>query len=261
MTFYRTLEGSVVMNRCRCSLVMFAAAVLIAAGSATAQPPQLQPRGQGSRWGGESPNDPTYMLFSESVQKELALTDDQKGLVEKLREEEEKTGSSFFRRFMRMSPDEIQQKLDDRAKAARKKLAKILTPEQLDRLNQINIQVAGITALSYEDVAAKLKLTAGQKDKLQALGDESRQELADLFPANSAGPPDAAKMREIRPKQAEIKAEQKLNALAVLTDEQKSAFEKLQGEKFDTSTIQPLRRSYINRGRIQTPPGGPRPGA
>ena len=49
-----------------------------------------------------------------------------------------------------------------------------------------------------------------------------------------------------------IREDQQEKSLAVLTDEQKQQFEKLQGKKFDTSTIQ-MGRGFGRGGRG---PGG-----
>jgi hypothetical protein len=213
-----------------------------------------QPRGQGNRAGGQSPNEPSFLLASESVQKELALGDAQKEKLEKIWDDEQNGAREFFRGFIGMSQEQIQKKIDARARATRKRIAKILSPEQMQRLDEINLQVVGNAALTYEAVAAKLQLTPEQQVELQKVGDDSRQELAALYATANGQPPTAEGQAERNQKQKMIVTELNDQLIAVLTEEQHAAFEKMKGEAFDTSTIQPRRRSFTNRGRINSPP-------
>jgi hypothetical protein len=119
---------------------------------------QDQGRAHAFRMGGDSPNDPTYLLASESVQKELVLTGGQKTSLKRLRDEENDR-HPFSGGFIGQSPDEIQKKLEQHAKENRDRASKILTPQQFERLKEIHIQVAGAAALNFEDVAEKLELT------------------------------------------------------------------------------------------------------
>ena len=130
-------------------------------------------RGQAFSIGGESPNDPTRLLASESVQKELKLTDEQKADIQKLFDDEN-GNHPFFAGFAGLSPEQIQKRLQQHAQENRDRVAKLLTRPQAERLNQINIQISGIAALSFDDVAEKLNLTPEQRAKLKDLAGESR---------------------------------------------------------------------------------------
>jgi Spy/CpxP family protein refolding chaperone len=234
----------------------------LTADAAMAQPPG---RGEGNRVGGDSPNDPAYLLESESVQAELALTDEQKANLQKIRDDAN-SNPNAFRGFMRMTPEQIEKRLQQRANAERKRIAKVLSPEQMQRLDEINIQAAGVTALGYVDVAKMLKLTAEQKTELKKLSEETSDKLANLYSPTNGQPAGNLTPQQLTEKRDEIRSERANRALAILTDEQKAAFEKLQGEKFDTSTIKPRNRNFTSRGRIGPPPGfvpqrAPRPGA
>lgn len=232
----------------------FAAVAIIVVSTATAmaQPPG---RGQGNRMGGDSPNDPAYLLDSESVQKELALTGDQKTRLQQIRDDDEENGATFFRGLMRLTPEQMQTRFQQRASAMRKKIAKVLTPEQMQRLDEINIQAAGVTALSYADVAKELKLTAEQKEELNKLGEESRGKLAGLYSPANGQPVGGLSQQQLSERRNEIRTQRNDESLGLLTEEQKAVFERLQGAKFDTNTIKPRQRSYTNRGRIGPPPG------
>lgn len=244
------------MRSCRFLKLALAAAAALSAATVMAQGAG---RGQGSRAGGDSPDDPAYLLVAKSVQQELELTEDQLARLEKLRVEEEESARTFFRGFIGLSQEQIQAKFEKRAKASRQKISKILTPPQMDRLSEINIQRTGVSALGFAEVAKAMELTAEQQEQLAELGEESRRRLADLYSTSNGRPPGKAGQQERQQKQNEIHAERNRQAIAVLTSDQKERFEKLQGEPFDTSTIQPRRRSFTNRGRIEAPGAGQRP--
>jgi Spy/CpxP family protein refolding chaperone len=230
------------------TLKMFVmAAVMLSTAVVSAQPAG---NGFGFRASGGSPQEPSYLLSSESVQKELKLSDQQKATLKKLRDEEENGNHPFFRGIIGKSPEEIQQSLEQHAQQTRERVAKILAPEQMQRLNEINIQVVGVDALNYEDIAKALGLTAAQREELKNLADETRRKLAELNSTNGQLPANDARRQAWKAKQDEIIAERKASSLALLTDEQKSKFDKLQGEKFDTSTVQRNRKSFSRRGRI-----------
>jgi Spy/CpxP family protein refolding chaperone len=208
----------------------------------------------GRRVGGDSPNDPTYLLASESVLNELKLSDEQALRLQRLRDEEEQSAQTFFRGMIGMSQEQIQARLDKRAKAERAKIAKVLTPEQMQRLNEINLQAAGTSALGFEEVAGAIGLTADQRKQLRELGEASRRQLTELYMANDSERKVGQNQEERKRKQQEITAERTSKALAVLTDAQKEKFAALQGKPFDLSTIQPRQRKFTNRGRIEAPP-------
>jgi hypothetical protein len=112
---------------------------------------------------------------------------------------------------------------------AEKKLAEILKPPQMDRLNQLRVQREGVQALLRPDVAKKL-----------GLSDEKKGKIADLLPrgvgqrggwgrgrrGQGGGRPSRQEMQERRKKQ-------EAEALALLTTTQQTAFEKMKGQKFE----------------------------
>jgi hypothetical protein len=216
--------------------------------------------GVGFRMMGDSPNDPSYLLTSESVQKELAISDDQKANLQKQQAAQTAAAPAFFRQFMGLPQDEMQKRLDERAKEIRNQLSKILTPKQMDRLAEIYLQVVKADALNFDEVAKKLGLTVEQKEKLRSLGEQARSKSADLMSVyNNGQPVDREKQKEIQQKLKEVKSDRAERSLALLTEDQKTRFEQLQGAKFDISTIQPKRESYRDSGRINAPPKMPVP--
>jgi hypothetical protein len=209
--------------------------------------------GQSFRMSSDSPNDPSTLLTAEAVQKELALSDEQKAQLKKLRDERTADSQAFFSGFMGLSQSEMQNRLEERAKASRVKIDQILTPKQIERLSEINIQVAGVAALGFADVAEKIGLSADQKAKLKDLADDASRRVTDLMPTSPAQLRDAQARQERQKKLDAIKSERKDKALAILTDEQKSKFENLNGAAFDLKSIKVTNEKFSNRAIIPAP--------
>ena len=207
--------------------------------------------GRGMFGGGGRFNDPTFLLGTEQVQKELELSDEQKSTVQKLVDDNRQammdlrnSGTSF---------QDVGEKMQDRAKDNKKKVDDILLPPQRERLDQITLQLAGAQALSRPEVAEKLGLSDDQKTKLKDLADDAQQKRMDLF---SSGPPsDQQEMQDRMQKVQKISADQKEKAMAVLTADQKQELEKMQGKKFDFDMSQMMPRGGFGGGA--PPAGGP----
>ena len=61
----------------------------------------------------------------------------------------------------------------------REKLAEILLPNQLKRLNQIYLQVAGVNALNDSEVAKELEITDEQREKMTTVRQENAQAMGE----------------------------------------------------------------------------------
>jgi hypothetical protein len=184
----------------------------------------------------------------------LALSEEQAVRLQRLREQEEQSARTFFRGIIGMSQEQIQARLGKRASAERARIAKILTPLQMQRLNEINLQAAGVAALGFDEVAGAIELTANQRKQLQELGKESRRQLTKLYMANNSQRKVGRNQEARKRKQQKVVAERSSKAIAVLTNEQKEKFAQLQGEPFDVSTIKPRQRNISSRGRLEAPP-------
>ncbi len=159
------------------------------------------------------------LVRNEAVQKELKLTDEQK---EKLAKKVE---------ALRGNPPNVQDPLQ-RFREMNKKRAEIvkevLDKKQQKRLEEIQLQRTGAAAMADPDIAKKLKLDDDQKEKMKKILMEDRA---------GAKPFDRTATQEERQKfitEMRKRVEKRNTALlAVLTPEQKEAFEKMQGEKFE----------------------------
>jgi hypothetical protein len=175
------------------------------------------------------------LLRIEEVQTELEIAPEQNEAIDKLSEESRQGGGMDFSKVRDMTEEEraefftkFREEQTKRNKEMKEKLEEVLLPPQMERLEQISIQVRGLQALEDEEVATKLSITEDQKAKMKTVRDElqsgMRERMQELM---ASGDRDA--MREAFTK---IREEMESKVLAVLNEEQKSKFEEMKGEPF-----------------------------
>ncbi len=215
------------------SLLVLATALLLGTtllATAEAQRPGGDRRGPGRR-------SLLGLLRSEQVQKELKLTDDQtakvKEIGEKLREEMSSQWSGVRemedRDARRAKMTELTKQMDEKS---REGLRDVISWEQLMRLYQIRLQIRGsVYGLNHEWIANRLQLTSEQKDKLSEIKKSNEQTMREAFSSfrDLSQEERREKMGEFR----KIRTDADEQALGVLTDEQKTTYEQLKGEKFE----------------------------
>jgi Spy/CpxP family protein refolding chaperone len=206
------------MNRRVIFLSAFAAVLMMSLVAYGQQRPGQ--RGPGGRGFGSA-----MLLRAEAVQKELGVTAEQ---LTKLKDVlEAGRGAGGGQRNQDMTEEERTKAREERAKQVAeqdKKIGEILKPEQIARLKQIRLQVAGARAVTDEEAAKELKITDEQKTKIEKV----MQEMRDAMQGGGGGGPGAfAEMRE------------KINAkvMEILTDEQKAKYKEMLGKPFDTSQL------------------------
>ncbi len=192
------------------------------------------------------------LLMSEEVREEIELMPDQEEALTKLRE----SASSGFDRSVdirSMSEEdrakffaEAQEKRKKMETEMREKLEEVLLPEQLERLEQISIQVRGAGALADPELAAKLKVTEDQKTKMEEVRTKSGERMREVF---SSGGGDREKMREAF---AKMRKEIDDEVLAVLSADQRKEFEEMKGKPFELPE-----GGLGGRGGFGGGPGGP----
>jgi hypothetical protein len=131
-----------------------------------------------------------------------------------------------------MTPEQIAEMEKQRAerdKEANAKLADILLPHQVKRLNEIYIQQAGTAALLDDDVSKLLNVSAAQKTKITEVRQQSQESfgaaMREMFQGVGDRDANRAKMEELR-KSNDAKV------LAVLSADQQKKFEELKGKPF-----------------------------
>jgi hypothetical protein len=120
----------------------------------------------------------------------------------------------------------------------------ILTAEQLGRLRQIGVQSQGLRAFNEPEVAAALKLTAAQRERIRALE-------ADTFFGGLAGKPAGGSPDDFREAQdRRLRAARDRVVAEVLTPEQARRWRDLVGKPFE-GPLMPF--------GLPGPPGSPGP--
>jgi hypothetical protein len=237
-------------------------AIGLCVSSIQAQQPGGRFQGRGGPPGGGPGQERLQLLTNEAVQKDLELADDQKADLKKIAEDAQAQARALFGNFQGFRDlseaeqekrrAEMREKGEAMGKEVLKKVQAVLLPHQMDRLQEIFIQVRGTDALSDAEIAKQLAITEEQKGKLEAVRDEIRQKM---FQGGQGGQQDReAAMARF----AALRKEREEKSLAVLTSTQKEQFEKMKGEKFDIEAAG-LRQGF-GFGGFGGRPGGGRPG-
>jgi hypothetical protein len=200
------------------------------------------------------------LLGMPTVQTELKLTDEQKTKVTEVQDSmrtkmQEAMSGIDFQGMMNMSPEErtkaqadMRKKTEPVTKDADEQAIKVLTPEQVDRVKQLQLQREGAAALSREEVAKKLGLKDDQIEKIKKLQETLSQ--PPQFDPNGDMQAQMQKMRDDR-------AKAQKDILAVLTEEQTTKWKEMQGKEF---TFPQGRGRGMGRGGMGGGPGGGGPG-
>ena len=210
---------------------------LLAVVIAVAQPPA----GPRFRLPGGGPASFTALSGMPEVQKELKVTPEQLKTLDEAREKVQQQNGDIFRDFRPMGGDDVPpEEREKRFEEVRIKSDKIfaegeaairktLSPEQMKRLEQLQLQREGALAFNREEVRKQLAITPEQEEKL-------RDVQGDGF-----GPP-------------RFDPESLDDALKILSDEQKSKWKELAGNEIKFPEFQPFGPGGFG------PPGGGGPG-
>jgi len=199
-------------------------------------------------------------LGVEQVRSELKITDDQAATIDaaiQAYQEEQQESRPDRAQLSFLSPEEREDFLKEASEDAKKlsqktdeTLGALLEPEQASRLNEMILQ-AKLQLAPVDALKDHLELSEEQLDQLAEVEEQIKEqqgkmrgEIMGLIQAQG-GRPDFKKVGELI-KKAQLVARDL--ALAVVTDEQKSTLDELQGEKFDLDLMQVMRRGG-GRGR------------
>jgi hypothetical protein len=218
------------MHRTLLAAACLAATLLatLSATDASAQPPGGRGRGFGG--GGVTH---AALLRQEAVQADLGLSAELKTKIGTELPDQGPRGGAGGGNPRDMTDEQRRKWMEERR--ARnveddKKIAALLSPEQLARLKQIRVQALGAGILMDETLAKALAITDDQIAKLQAAMQDLRQ--------GGGGNP------------GEMRAKMTAKAMEILDADQKAKLDALKGPAFDISKLQ-----------MRGPGGGGRPGA
>jgi Spy/CpxP family protein refolding chaperone len=207
---------------------------LLAASPVLAQPPG----GRGGRGGAMAMRQPpgaARLLANDKVQEELKLTDDEKAAVKKATDEvSAKYQDEMDKARTAMDRDKMTELRKAENADVEKAVAAVLKPEQAKRLQQIEVQAAGLDAFSRDDVQAALKLTDAQKKDVKGAEDDMQKDAAEVF-KDAAG--DRTKMAAAAKKVQDLRTDSVEGVVKGLTDDQKKTWKDLTGDKFDVALV------------------------
>ncbi|PNY36908.1 hypothetical protein [Rhodopirellula sp. MGV] len=212
------------------------------------------PGGPGGFGGGMGGGGVLGLLRIDEVKEEIDLLPDQAAAVEKINEgrpemeRPDRNGGGFDREAMAERFEKFRGEMEAFNTKATEQLEEVLDPAQMERLQQIEVQVAGIQALQIERVAKALELSDADKKKIEETTNEGRQELfANMREMFQSGDRDS-----IREKMQTAQKDLEDKVMGLLTSEQKKQFEELKGKPFEM----PERGGFGRGGRGQGGPGG-----
>ncbi len=138
------------------------------------------------------------LLVAEAVLDDLRPSAEQRRQIDELSRRLTARREESFKEFHKLTPREWQQRFVDLARTNEADVAAVLTAQQVRRLGQIALQLRGPAAFRETEVATALKLTAEQKERIQAIE-------AALFSGRPGrrGPAGAAPARARRGRSAE----------------------------------------------------------
>jgi len=206
--------------------------VMITATAALVCAAMAQGGGQGRRGFGQQ-GDALQLTSREDVQKDLALTDEQKTKLTDLRTAAQGKMREAFQAARDAAGDD-QDAMRKAITAAMEKMqaenqtaiAGILTADQVKRLKEITVQFVGVRiAATNKEVQKDLSVTDEQKAKFAELQTKQQAAMREAF-QNAQG--DQAAIREAMTKNNKI-MEDEINK--ILTDAQKAKLKELGGSK------------------------------
>jgi hypothetical protein len=115
----------------------------------------------------------SHLLGDANVIADLGLTEKQQQEVAELRRRVQDQLAQSFSDFGRLSEEERQQRFLAEVHKTDEGIQQILSRQQLGRLRQIALQINGLRAFDDPDIAAELKLTAQQKERLRGIAAEA----------------------------------------------------------------------------------------
>lgn len=226
---------------------LLAVAVFVGAAGLTAVQAQQGGRGQGGGFGGG----PAALVKSKTVAADVKITEEQQTkLTDWSKEfatkaqEMMKAGMEGVDRQDRKAWGEKMPALQAKVSAAAyTELATVLKPEQVKRLKQIEVQVAGLRAFNQAEVKSALKIGDDQLATIKDATDGAMKEGRDLneeygVQGFAGRPADADKAKEFDKKRAAITKETMTKVLATMSADQKKAWADLTGAPIDVSKVQ-----------------------
>ncbi|RLS56245.1 MAG: hypothetical protein DWH91_07540 [Planctomycetota bacterium] len=183
------------------------------------------------------------LLMMAEVQKEIGVTDEQKAELTKIGESlrpQQGQGGFNPEEFRSLSEEdrakrfeEMRKQGEERAKKAEEAIKAALKPEQWARLSELRNQREGVSALSRADVQKALGLSEEQVGKVKTISDARRAGGGGFGGFGRDGDQSEEEMRKAREERDAREKKYQEDMAGVLTADQKAAWEKMLGAKFE----------------------------
>jgi Spy/CpxP family protein refolding chaperone len=235
------------------ALAVLAAAFL--AATANAQPPRGGPGGPGGFGPGRGPGfmgmprggGLVGLLMRKDVRNELKVTEEEGDQLREVSQESMEALREFFPNREAMADlTQEQRQAEKLAPKLEEGIGKILGPERLNRLKQLQRQRTGVDALVTAEAVQILGLTEEQQTGIKdvvAKRDKEREELGGQFRAMFEGgfrelsdeerEKRRKQMEELREKGEALDAKAQKSAMALLGDDQKGKMSVFMGAPFE----------------------------
>ncbi len=178
--------------------------------------------------------DPLLLLLREpAVLDDLQLDAQQRITLEQANEALDGPLLSSRNKPLPSQSEQLEQWLAE----TRRYLPSILTPRQVERIEQIRIRIRGYRALLDQSVAEHLQLTNLQRERVKGIFETLHQELTGLQERAAGGEPQEPLTQQAK----EIQNTAQKRVIAVLTNHQRRQFAAMVGRSFDVSKLAQVR--------------------
>jgi Spy/CpxP family protein refolding chaperone len=187
---------------------------------------------------------PIFLLVANAaVQDELRLSAKQRTEVADL----VNASKEIYRGWSKLDWKARDQKTITEQMMTSNRLGKILRPEQLKRLEQIDHQRRGPVIILDDGVAAPLKLKREQRQKLEILAERTEMARNHLsLQLAGADPKDSLRGRKIADELVKLLADGCVKVEAELSDEQKKEWRSIRGKPFDLGSLFQSRPVFLD---------------
>jgi Spy/CpxP family protein refolding chaperone len=174
------------------------------------------------------------LLRRDVVVKDLELTDDQAAAIKRIAVETSKQLADLHYSPNEVPTEEKMRSLTALATEAEGKIDAVLSDKQITRLDEIMVQANGVPCIQNRTIADALNINLEQMSKVLKLH-------LDQLSAKRAAIKDAGGDRKAaHGKIVQIEKDSNEKMLAVLTPEQRTKFEQMQGKKIDLGDPAPV---------------------
>jgi hypothetical protein len=163
------------------------------------------------------------LLSHASVVEELRLSEAQQAKARELLDRVDELWQETFRDIGQVSATELDRRFIERSRLNEADMKAMLSPDQLRRLYQLDLQADVAAALREPEVIARLQLTESQRDQVRTI---EQQDMA-LWRAGRQHKPPQSSDQDLSGSLPAVSRDERI--LGVLTAEQRIAWRELTG--------------------------------